>query len=557
MGVSLLKLLKFNIILLSIIILLGLFLRVYKLDTVPPGLTWDEAALGYNAYSISQTLRDEYGNFLPLTLRSFGDYKPALYAYLIIPFMLVLGLNEFAVRLPSVFAGLGLIIITYLLVKHIFKNTWLSLSAAFFMAISPISIQFSRAGWESNVAVFLNVTGIYFFLKALQKPKYFIFSAIMLSLSLICYQASKMFVPIILVGLFIFFRKEVKQSRQFLIGLTLLTTSLIIIFTSTFILGQSNRLAAQNYFAYQRPDERINTIISEGHLRGDLQYEFLHGEWWSFLAGTFERYLVYFSPELLFIEGDYSPRHSVPDLGILNIYALLLIPFGFYLLWRRNEPERRIIFFLLFAAAIPAVLSRDLISMVRALNLVFPLVILEAFGFYFLVNKLSGVLHVRKIITTAVFSLFVFVNLGIFLDFYFIHMPKEHSSDWLYGYKQILKELPSDLAKYKRVVFTDDYGQPYIYYLFYSKYSPAAFQNQAILEQATVDVGTVRNIDNIEFRPINWPGDRGLENTLFIGTGIEIPDADIVTEKKSKKLTEIEFPDGKPAFKIVENGYNE
>src|SRR5687767_8336851 len=122
MGVLLLKLLKFEIILLLLIVILGLFLRVYKIDSVPPGLTWDEAALGYNAYSISQTLKDEYGNFLPLTLTSFGDYKPAFYAYLIIPFMLILGLTEIAVRLPSVLAGTGFILVVYFLIKHIFKD---------------------------------------------------------------------------------------------------------------------------------------------------------------------------------------------------------------------------------------------------------------------------------------------------------------------------------------------------------------------------------------------------------------------------------------------------
>ncbi len=557
MGVSLLKSLKFKIILLILIVLFGLALRLYKLDSIPPALTWDEAALGYNAYSITQTLKDEYGNFLPLTLKSFGDYKPALYAYLIIPFILLFGLTEIAVRLPSVLAGVSLIIVVFLLVKHIFKNFWLSLSCAFFTAVSPLSIQFSRAGWESNVAVFLNVTGLYFFLKALQKPKYFIFSAILFSLSLICYQASKIFVPIILIGLFLFFRKEIKYSKSFFAALMLVVLSLGIMFTSTFLLGQSDRLAAQNYFAYVRPETRIQTIAAEeGSIESDPRFQLLHGEWWSFVSGTFERYLTYFSPDILFIEGDYSPRHSVPDLGVTSLYGVIFLPFGFYLLWRRNEKERKIIFFWLFTATIPAVLSRDLISMVRALNIIFPLVILEGFGFYFLVNKLSDSFHFKKIIIGGLFIILVFLNLGIFLDFYFVHLPKENSADWMYGYKQAIKDLP-DLSKYNNVIFSNEYGQPYIYYLFYSKYPPQKFQEQAVLERDSVDVGTVKNIDNIQFRQVNWPNDRGLENTLFIGTGKEIPEEDISTEKKSKELLEIKFLDDKTAFRIIENGYEQ
>ena len=68
-------------------------------------LLWDEAALGYNAYSISQTLRDEYGQFMPLIFKSFGDYKPGLYVYLAVPFVTIFGLNEISVRLPSIILG--------------------------------------------------------------------------------------------------------------------------------------------------------------------------------------------------------------------------------------------------------------------------------------------------------------------------------------------------------------------------------------------------------------------------------------------------------------------
>jgi len=44
----------------------------------PPGYHRDEAAVSFNAYSISTSLRDEDGGFLPLFFRSFGDYKSPL-----------------------------------------------------------------------------------------------------------------------------------------------------------------------------------------------------------------------------------------------------------------------------------------------------------------------------------------------------------------------------------------------------------------------------------------------------------------------------------------------
>ena len=52
-------------ILLSIIIL-AFILRIYKLAEIPPGFYADEASIGFNAYKILTTLRDEHGKFLPL-----------------------------------------------------------------------------------------------------------------------------------------------------------------------------------------------------------------------------------------------------------------------------------------------------------------------------------------------------------------------------------------------------------------------------------------------------------------------------------------------------------
>ena len=91
---------------LIIALILGSFLRLWQLSSVPNGLTLDEAAICYNAYSILKTGHDEHGAFLPVIFKSFGDYKPGAYIYLTVPSVAVFGLNEFAVRFPSALAGI-------------------------------------------------------------------------------------------------------------------------------------------------------------------------------------------------------------------------------------------------------------------------------------------------------------------------------------------------------------------------------------------------------------------------------------------------------------------
>src|SRR3990167_3084838 len=95
---------KNKYIALLFIILLSVFLRFYKLGSYP-ALNADEAAIGYNAFSLLETGKDEHGNPWPVHFQSFNDYKPGLYFYIVLPFVKFLGLNEWAVRIPGAFLG--------------------------------------------------------------------------------------------------------------------------------------------------------------------------------------------------------------------------------------------------------------------------------------------------------------------------------------------------------------------------------------------------------------------------------------------------------------------
>ena len=57
------------------ILTLATFLRLYRLKDNPAGFFCDEASIGYNAYSILTTGKDEWGQPWPLFFRAFGEYK--------------------------------------------------------------------------------------------------------------------------------------------------------------------------------------------------------------------------------------------------------------------------------------------------------------------------------------------------------------------------------------------------------------------------------------------------------------------------------------------------
>jgi 4-amino-4-deoxy-L-arabinose transferase-like glycosyltransferase len=159
-------------ILFLLIIASAFFLRVYHVTVVPPALSWDEVAIGYNAYSILKTGKDEHGRFLPVdTFISYGDYKPPLAIYATLPFVAIFGLGDLAVRLPAALFGTLTVLLTYFLVGELFRRDGLALLCMGILAISPWHINISRGGFEANIALCFVVLGTWLALSARTHPR--------------------------------------------------------------------------------------------------------------------------------------------------------------------------------------------------------------------------------------------------------------------------------------------------------------------------------------------------------------------------------------------------
>ena len=138
---------------LPLILALSFLLRVVALDKYPVGFTPDEASFGYDAYSILKTGKDQWGNAFPLVLKSFGDYKAPIYAYLTIPSVFIFGLTKFAVRLPNALIGTLAVYVLYLLSNKLFSDKKYGILIAFLLTISPWHIMMSRGAFEANLII--------------------------------------------------------------------------------------------------------------------------------------------------------------------------------------------------------------------------------------------------------------------------------------------------------------------------------------------------------------------------------------------------------------------
>lgn len=549
-----------RIIALFLTIVLAFALRFYNVTKVPPSPDWDEAAIGYNAYSILKTGRDEFGYFLPLSLRSFNDYKPAFYAYAAIPSVAIFGLNVFAVRFPSVVFGtltvLGVFFLCEALRKHLnirLFTVYCSLLTAFLLAVSPWNIQFSRVGFEVNSALFLLVWGAVFFFRSFKKPWFLVVSAVFYGLSLYAYHSARVFTPLFVLGLFILFKRELFINKKTFIA-ALLMGFLLSLPAGLILLSPSGRerlggvsiytdqtgLLAQNVRQIEQ-DEKFGLPLSN----------FIHNRRLTYVSRFLEGYLWNFTPKWLFISGDGVERHHAPDMGLLYILELPFVLIGIYQLFKDNSKGKWVVFLWFLMAPVADAPTNQTPHAVRSFFMVVPLEIFSAIGIMVLIKRFwtsqndgRTTIIARKLLFTVVCLLFS-VNFVYYLDMYFNQMPREFAPYWQYGYKQAIGEAQILAPKYKKIIFSGKLEQPYIFYLFYTKYNPVKYLKQGGSKGIDFNNWSYQNIGKYEFKFLDWSKEEKGSDILFVGRPADFGGG-------VKILKTIYYPDGKPAIELVQ-----
>jgi len=548
-----------NKLLIAILILAGV-LRIWNLNNVPPHLTPDEASLGYNAYSILKTGRDEHGKFMPIIFKSFGDYKPGLYIYTTIPFVATLGLNEWSVRLPSALSGIFVVYLLYLITKRLFpENSLLPLVVALVATTNPWLIYFSRGAWEVNLSLMFTLFGVYFFLKSLHTTYYILHTAVFFAFTLLAYQGAKLSTGIVVLLLVLIYWKEffkIARSHLAMAGIIgVLITSPILL---SLLNSQAGRLEVFSVFSYPRPTDYIQNMLNQGGEKiGDLSYYLYHGEPYNFTRGVLGRWFNHFSGRFLFFEGDWSnPRHSAPYQGQLLLVDLGLLILGLIYIVRNytlNAKSYTLIILWMILAPLPAILSRDQVHAVRSLNMVVPLIFISAFSLNYLVAWIQT--QKFKLFFYVLCTLYYVFSLVYFIDAYFIHLPRHSSKLWEYGYKEVVETVTPIQENFQKIIVQQSFAQPYIYFLFFNKYDPAKYQreNTFINSEYKLDVGYVTRIDNIYFESIDWSRNRGDHGVLFVADTLRIPPLDSNDEREFKLIKEIKYLDNlNTAFRILE-----
>ena len=519
-----------TVIAFTLILLIAIFFRVYRLNTLPSSLNWDEISHGYNAYSLLKTGKDQWGNPWPIfNFRAYGDYPTTLNMYLTIPFVAIFGLNEWTSRLPCAIAGIIFVILSYFLGLLIFKNQNKALLLMLLTAISPWTLFPSRAVFQSTIASTVMLAGLILIMR-----KFSIWGYILLALSMFAYHNTRIIaLPLGLAAIFIY-GKKLNPKKNFVYALIffVITVPSVINLLSPDSRARSQWVGILSPIAINEINENRRLYTGPPQLNRIINNKLTY-----FVPKFFKNYLNLFNPLPLFFTGSGQFQFNVVRYGLLFSVCLPFFYLGLIKFVKniKNNQHHQFLAVWYFLALLPAALTTGDFPTIRAatiLPLPFILIIL-------------GLEYFPKII--PVFTILILLQFAIYWQKY-QQYNINYSSSWQYGYKQVVETIKNKYPDYSEIILTKKYGEPHEFILYYWPWNPADFQNKKVIWDYHSSWYWIDAFDKFKF--INdWEIKEKTANLTTKALLVTSPGN--YNFEGSKKLSTINFLNGQPAFDIV------
>lgn len=527
-------------IILTIIILIGLFLRIIDIGKLP--LYGDELTIALDSYSLFHTGQDQLGNSFPVTFQ-MGAGRPAGYVYGSIPFVAFFGPSALGVRGLSILSGLGIIILLYYIGRTLFSEK-VGLFASFITSVSLWDISLSRGGFEAHFALFLALLGFLLFLKAKENPVFYIFSALSFGLNLHTYPTYKVSLLLFLPLLFWFVeRGSISESgKKYLAGgLLILMFSGILALSQTFIGGSETRFSDINIFSQTKLKDTIEQKINSERSISDMPQsisKYFHNKPIEYTKILIENYLQNFSLDFLILHGDRNPRHNMATMGQIYLIEIILILAGLFIFWQKYKKNLIFLILWLILAPIPTAVI-DLPHALRSSFMLPPLILFSALGLTVILNQKN------KVIFLLIFTVFVIQFIFFTQKLYFLS-ANEYSSFWSYSAGVASELAITNKDKYKFIFLSDMIDSIEFAYPAYAKIDPVLVISQNKNKTSLASL-TFKKFDNVYIGHIP-KGDisQFIDNldgsVLFIGTADTknyLKDYETVEDKKGLAILTI------------------
>jgi len=505
------------------ILALAFSVRTYKLDQVPAGMTWDEAAIGYNGFAIVHLRRDEWLTKLPLSFRSFGDYKSPLSIYLNGAFTFLFGLNLWAVRVPFALSGVASVLGMLLLIRELYTlysekidlkhktklSAFTSLSIGMLTALSVWHVHFSRAGFESGLALTWIIWGVFFFYFFLRLRVHSVISYLLilssgscLSLSLYTYHSAKIMVPLLVLSLVVLHKNELLgKVRQVTLAATLSLISLLPLLSDT-LYGQGSARFSQ-------------TSLFDGSLTST-----------QIIYTVLKNFLLHLTPQFLLFGETATLRHGDGQWGVIYITEFILLIAAIAMIILACINQRHVLHhkmvrsvgligvLWIIAGILPAAIGKEIPHPNRALLALPGFYLLISIPIYWGLQKITSTITSGKTLPRILFGMLLLCHILLFLTHqneYYTQYYHQSEESFFYGYEDAFDFAITHEEEAEKILFTSYYGQPYIYALFFRQTLPDWYHWGSLVKY--------------EFTDRITSGDLNRKNTLIIATPDEIDPA--------------------------------
>ena len=462
---------KTRLVLFWCIFVILVFARVWYTWGVPIDINQDEAFAGYNTYTLIHNGKDSIGNTMPMYLTAWGSGMNALESYLAIPFVAVFGLHVWTIRIVPLLVALFSLVVIYRIGREFMKNDIFALFSLFIAGVMPWHIMISRWALESNLAPGFLLFGLYFFLKGMEKEKYYMLSALFYGLALYSYATIWVVLPFILLAqvLYAIVKRRLRFTRYTVIAGVILAIlalpAMLFLLVNKDIIGEIRT----PFFTIPKLVAFRENEISLANIPENLKTMF----------------------HILWTQSDGLPWNSTEEYGLLyhisapftisGLIAVLVPPVIRFRKWlnrgiatgnwksknekKSTEPGTISLSFFLIVWLLAGLVVGALISVnVNRINLIFPpLIALTAYGLYMVFAHFTWIRE-RLVWLPVLVYLFMFVR---FEMYYFTDYKDEVNEHFCVGIEETMNYLNNELAPFEHVIITPNIS--YARVLFYDK----------------------------------------------------------------------------------------
>ncbi len=404
------RLRRFTFFVIIICLALAAFLRLYKIQSIPPGLWVDELYTASNALELHAAAH--WQNPLRMTpLVGTGWVETSnLYLYFVRCIWLIFGVNYIGTKMVSILPGIAAVGLLFLFVRGLW-GVRAGLGAAFSLAVSSWHITLSRWGWDEVLLTALQIPAYIFLLRGIKRARAFDFalSGFLLAICTYTYAASRILTVFVLLYLAAectlnrgFFTKQKRGIGAFLL-MFFLTFAPLGIYFSHHPSAFSVRAKEVSIFSEMRTQKSIDPLIK-----------------------NVVRHLLMFH-----WRGDRNVRHNLPGCPLLDIVSGIFMLLGIFIALRglKKTQNRFLILWLAFGL-IGGILSagKEAPQAYRT-GVVAPAVFAFCgIGLAFAEKRIRRALRTKKLSVvplTIVIGILLVITLGINVRRYFIQYPRE------------------------------------------------------------------------------------------------------------------------------------